>query len=122
MSVNVPFAADEVSLREASVEGKLSIEARKGELKEGIGRLVESGWPRDAAETYCLLHSCVPALARALRQGDTCYAASTHAIVDVIVGARRRQQLRQQLKAPVPRPSPHPSPSPPLLSPALLCC
>lgn len=58
-----------------------------------ISGMVGRGWPHEQAEVYSLLSACRNALGRALRDRDSCYASSTHALSEVLVTEQHRQAL-----------------------------
>ena len=51
--------------------------------------LEQMGWTHERAECYTMLFTCVEALARALKDGDPCYAASTYALSETLFLQRR---------------------------------
>ena len=57
-------------------------------VQSDIAYLVEQGWPSDNAKVYALLFTCLDALARALSERDSCYAASTYAISETLFAQR----------------------------------
>ena len=58
-------------------------------VQADISQLVASGWPQARAMIYTFLFTCVDALARALRERDQCYAASTYALSEVLFAQRQ---------------------------------
>ena len=48
--------------------------------QDPMDTLVQRGWPKAAARTYSILSVCTGPIARALRDRDPCYAASTFAL------------------------------------------
>ena len=53
-----------------------------------IAHLEQQQWPHDRAVVYTLLFTCADALGRALRERDSCYAASTYALSEALFKQR----------------------------------
>jgi hypothetical protein len=70
-------------------------------IHEHIEEVRTFGWPRESAEQWRLLTLGRAPCARALRERDSCYAASTHALCEVIFTQRQRQ-VREGAQAIVP--------------------
>lgn len=56
--------------------------------RTNIDSLISDGWPPDRAFSYMMLHSCKASIARALREGDQRYAASTYQLCSNIFKQR----------------------------------
>ena len=65
--------------------------ARKGEM---AGR-ISQGWAKDDALVYSLHQGAADSMARALREGDSCYAASTYALCDAFFRGVQHQVNRR---------------------------
>ena len=63
---------------------ELSIERKAAALAPAIADLVATGWPRERATTYLLLHARKAVIARALRERDRQYAAAIYELCDCI--------------------------------------
>lgn len=74
---------------------------KKGWVHQHIEEVRSFGWPREAAELWRLLTLGRPMFARALRERDSCYAASTYALCEVLFRQRQRQ-VREGVQAEVP--------------------
>ena len=71
--------------------GPDSIEAAVGKHREAVDFKIASGWSPRLAQAHTLISACgLSAVARALRDGDDKYAASTHAICEAL-GSRARE-------------------------------
>jgi hypothetical protein len=68
-----------------------NIESCRVTYAKQIEACVTTGWPDRHAAAYWLLQARIPALSRALRDRDPCYAASLHTLTEVLVGAAHRQ-------------------------------
>lgn len=70
----------EEDANEEHVRAHHSIEQRRELRHAEIRRLVDRGWPEERAAAYTLLAPTRNAMARALRSGSDCYAASTYTV------------------------------------------
>jgi len=76
---------------------KDSIEAVKKSFQTLVDEYIGMNWQRDDAEVYVLHMTTAKSMARALRDNDACYAASTYAMCDAFFTAAKKQvQTRQQ--------------------------
>ena len=97
----VPLKAESYRLSgqgEATVEEDLAYVRENDDIEAFCGQtwviadiqeLEGAGWPPRRATIYTLLFTCVDALARALRDRDSCYAASTYALSESLFAMRR---------------------------------
>ena len=69
---------------------KYSLEAWIDKYSEVINDYVKVGWPEEHAQLAGVLLGRQPAIGRALKQHDRCYAASTYALCEALVAAQQR--------------------------------
>jgi len=67
------------------VRANESIEHRIEKSEKAIELTMKANWPRSAAEQFVLLDLRRGPLARALKDRDQCYAASTYTLVNLLI-------------------------------------
>jgi len=69
-----------------------TIEHNKVNFGEEIEQLISAGWETERAVACVLLFAVRQSMARALRERDPCFAASTYALTDLLTEEARKQQ------------------------------
>ena len=74
----------------AWVEQHFHLGAWRVDFMDRIEDVVSFGWPRESAMAFAAFLYTKAPLARALRDGDSCYAASTYALCNILFEQRHR--------------------------------
>ena len=89
---------------EAYVARNETVERLKGNFAATVDGMMERQWSKDRAELYCLLGSTANALAAALRERSSRFAATTYTLCDTLWEQRAAQKEFERIGRQTPQP------------------